>query len=164
MLMTLGSAELVYGAAGFASVTTLGEDHNFVITLSDRKIDAYQQRLAHQLQTLNTKVDWVRPLTRRLQRLLGWGDVCATEKDVTKACERGDAPELLALMPAFSGLIRAGDLDQLPGVWKAMQPGAAKPITDCIHDFVNEDRLQRRVPGPMWGVQIAYIPYAVCLL
>ena len=46
VLVSLGSSELVHGADGFAVVTTLSEEHYFVVTVSDRRIDVYQPKLA----------------------------------------------------------------------------------------------------------------------
>ena len=55
-------------------------------------------------------VEWTRPLTRRLQRLLGWGDVGATSADVMRAAKAGDRGELAELFPNAARLIM---LDQV---------------------------------------------------
>ena len=54
-------------------------------------------------------VEWVRPLTRRLQRLFGWGDVAADRAAVERASEAGDRMELLAIMPCAADVIERGE-------------------------------------------------------
>ena len=51
------------------------------------------------------RVEWVRPLDRSLQRILGFGDVYATRGDIENALRDCDDDELFALMPgaAVSG-------------------------------------------------------------
>ena len=57
----------------------------------------------------NPRVEWVRPLTRRLQRLFCWGDAAATREDAVRATEAGNVQEL--------------------------NHGSAPAARDCAHDF-----------------------------
>ena len=114
------------------------------------------------------EVTWVRPLTRRLQRLFGWGDVCATEADIARACKAGDAEELKAILPqavavapqffgkapntqaasSSSSQLVAEDQDislaLLPKVLTALRSGLP-PLEDCRHEFWQE---VNKVRGP----------------
>jgi len=83
-----------------------------------------------------TKVDWVKPLTVRLQRLFGWGDVTASAKEISEACEREDLTELEAILPGSACLLdkEIVALQQIPQVAKAARE-ALPAIKDCAHDF-----------------------------
>ena len=71
---------------------------------------AFASRTRAEIKKLpgNPQVEWVRPLTRRLQRLFGWGDVASTRADVERAAKAGDEEELKALMPQAATIINAG--------------------------------------------------------
>ena len=60
------------------------------------------------------QVHWVRPLTRRLQRLFGWGDVSPTRADVVHATKSGDIEELRALTPQAAEVIEDVDVSVAP--------------------------------------------------
>ena len=77
---------------------------------------------------------WVRPLTRRLQRLFHWGDVLATQNDVARACKADDGEELKAIMPQAYGLIERGEYEQLPMLFGALQNGEQRMVTDRSDD------------------------------
>jgi hypothetical protein len=58
---------------------------------------------------LSAKVEWVRPFSRRLQRLFGWGDVWASKEVVKRAGEEGDNTTLLKIVPEQRLAIQLGD-------------------------------------------------------
>ena len=131
-LPALGASELVRGAGAFACVTLTGSFY-FVTVLEERSIPNYVHKLTRQIQKLpgNPQVEWVRPLTRRLQRLFGWGDVASTRADVMRAAKAGDEEELKALLPQAATMIDAGEVDQLPALHDALR--AAPALEDCKH-------------------------------
>ena len=81
----------------------------------------------------NPRVEWVRPLTRRLQRLFCWGDAAATREDVVRATKAGDLQELKAIMPQ-ARVDECKDPSQLPALFEALS-GNAPALQDCKHDF-----------------------------
>ena len=147
---TFGTAQLVLEASAFATIRTVSGDFYFVITATERKIDAYAQTLKDQLQKAalpgSPRVEWVRPLTRRLQRLFGWGDVCATKEDVQAAALAEDQEELVSIMPRAAGLIRRGEYKVLRALHDAERNGLPA-LADCRHEFFAENPYER-VPGP----------------
>jgi len=139
-LATLGAAELVQGAGSFAVVQNDGNVRNdgnyFVVTTRKRRdLNTTSTVLKRKIEQLpgEPKVEWVRPLTRRLQRLFGWGDVAADRAAVARACKAGDTAELLAIMPEAGKIIARGDFEQLPGLHDALREPPA--LEDCKHDF-----------------------------
>ena len=66
-----------------------GEHQGHYIVLTHKKLceeHGIARRLQTQLQERpgSPQAVWVRPLTRRLQRLFHWGDVLATQNDVAR--------------------------------------------------------------------------------
>ena len=139
----------VLGAGAYAVVyitpdTTLEEELYLVLTLD--KAYKFQNRAASIKQSIeqlpgDPKVEWVSRLTRRLQRRFGWGDVCSTTASVTRACEKGDKEELLAILPDASDLIQRGEFTELPALYNALSAGMiAERTTGTI--------AQRMITGP----------------
>ncbi len=102
----------------FARVSREGEPGvlYYIVTLAkpmsscNGNISVKRQLMKNQIQTT---IHWILPLDRRLQRLLGWGDVRTTPEDVKRACRREDKEALLQLMPRAEVLIRRGCFDLL---------------------------------------------------
>ena len=81
LLTDWGAARVVQGDGAFARVLLLNEDSFLIITLARAaKIDPAARAISTGIAGLPgaPKVTWVRPLTRRLQLLFGWGDVAGT--------------------------------------------------------------------------------------
>ena len=130
------------------------------------RVDYIKESLL-QLPTHPT-VEWVRPLTRRLQRRFGWGDVCASEADVRQACEKGDVEELKALMPQAATVIEEADYAVLPGLFAALR-GEVPQLEDCEHEFFQEVPFERvlgpcarGVPGGAPDSRTHVQPYTQC--
>ena len=87
------------------------------------------------------KVEWVRMLSVRLQRLFGWGDVSATTDDVRAACDQHNFPEVMALVPGAALLPVQGDLTMFPRLFEALRVGLPA-VEDCAHEFNDHG------PGP----------------
>ena len=49
-------------------------------------------------------VEKIYPLTRRLQRRFGWGDVCATPESAREAWAKGDMEEIKVIMPEIAAV------------------------------------------------------------
>ena len=84
------------------------------------------------------QVDWVRPMTRRLQRLFGWGDAGATGADVARAVDGADVEELAVLIPQAADMIMRNAVD-----WKHLP--ALHSVSQCapIAGLAIEDRSAR---------------------
>ena len=133
------TGRLAEGAGGCASVTLPATKETYLV-LTEAAAHRFEWRARHlkgSIQQLpgDPRVQWIRPLTRQLQRLLGWGDVLSTKEDVARACEAGDAAELKALLPQAAALIDREDLDQLPMLHDALRSNEPAPLTDCQHVF-----------------------------
>ena len=92
---------------------------------------------------------YVRPLTRRLQRLFHWGDAHAKRADVEKACKAEDVDELLAILPQARRVIEREnpvELALIPQLHDALQSPPA--LEDCQHEFFQEHHLAPTVRGP----------------
>ena len=147
-LATLGAAELVHGAGSFAVVE--GAAGNYFVLTAGKHHDlaAWSQKLKQKIEQLpgDCGVQWVRPLNRRLQRLFEWGDVASDRAAVARACKAGDTAELLAIMPQAHRVIEAGDFNDFPALFDAVNTGMPALI-DCNHKFFSENAFQK-VAGP----------------
>ena len=79
---------MVKGAGAVAQVQMPSGECYFVLTdHAPRLIQSTVVKLAADIRKLPSApaVEWVRPLTTRLQRLFAWGDVTATRQDVEQA-------------------------------------------------------------------------------
>ena len=114
-LQALGSSQLVFGAGAFATISCLG-DYYFFVRVEERAIPKFVHKLGKDINNLPGKpqVHWVRPLTRRLQRLFGWGDVLTVRADVVHATKSGDIEELRALTPQAAEVIEDVDVSVAP--------------------------------------------------
>ena len=138
-LPTWMTGRLADGAGGCASIKLPATEELYLV-LTEAAAHRFEIRarlLKASIEQLpgDPLVEWVRPLTRRLQRLLGWGDVLSTKEDVARACTAGDAAELKALLPQAAALIDRKDLDQLPMLHDALRGNEPAPLTDCQHVF-----------------------------
>ena len=63
--------------------------------------NAFASKMRVEIEKLpgNPKVEWTRPLRRRLQRIFGWGHVAASRAEAVRATRAGDVEELCVLMP-----------------------------------------------------------------
>ena len=104
-------------AAAFGSARLSDGDRRFAVVVSDAVYYVHTtestEKLSEHAGTLRaalsaaplgdaTTVSWIRPLSRGLQRALGWGDVAATEADVSAAADAasvGDTGPLRELFP-----------------------------------------------------------------
>jgi len=79
------------GANAVAMVSLERDESKIYIVLTRPEVRSndYTPALARKLQKppLSAKVEWVRPFTRRLQRLFGWGDVWASREVLERALE-----------------------------------------------------------------------------
>lgn len=170
VLATWLTARLSDGAGSCASVKML--DGTVYLVLTDDAVHRWSTRVTTIEQSLlqhlgNPTVEWVRPLTRRLQRLLGWADVASTKEDVARACKAGDIEELKALLPQAHKLIAEEEFEQLPMLHDALQAhkliaeeefeqlpmlhdalrGDMPMLMDCQHSFFEEES-RFAVQGP----------------
>ena len=110
-LLTFGAAELVQGAGAFAVVHLPIQDEWYFVVSFDavRSIPKYAAKLTKQIEQLPgaPKVEWVRAFTRRFQRLLGFGDVAATQQNLKAACDQEDTAEVIAIAPEAAAFIKA---------------------------------------------------------
>ena len=139
------TGRLAEGAGGCASVTLPATEETYIV-LTEAVAHRFEWRVRHlkgSVQQLpgNPRVQWIRPLTRPLQRLLGWGDVLSTKDDVACACEAGDKAELKALMPQAVALVDREEFDQLPMLYEAFRD-VTLVLEDCSHDFKDACGLQ----------------------
>ncbi len=90
---------------------------------------ALAERLRKGLQQLpgSPQVEWVRPLTRRLQRLFGWGDVATTRNDVACAAKAGDLQEQRKEQ-------KASDAVAPNGVHYKWHPHVERPLSFYVTD------------------------------
>ena len=99
------------------------------------------------------QAEWIRPLTRRLQRLFHWGDVLSTKEDVTRACKAGDSAELMALLPQARELIKREEFMQLPMVHDALRGDMPPMLADSQseEERQQEQRALHDVQGHTWS-------------
>ena len=89
LLHSLGQAELLHGAGAYAVVQVKVAEPGTFLVLSlaqPRHFESSAAELTRKVEQLpgHPKVEWVRALTRRLQRLFGWGDVISTRELVAR--------------------------------------------------------------------------------
>ena len=156
MLAELCRACIVTGDGAVALVETDSvsfEPGLFLVVSLDKahKLDATVSELKQRVLKLpgEPEVLYVRPLTRRLQRLFRWGDAHAKRADVEKAAKAADVAELLAIMPEARRIVERDDpveLALLPQVHDALQSPPA--LEDCQHEFFQGHHLAPTVRGP----------------
>ncbi len=124
------SSQLVTGAGAAAFVKTAHGDMYIVLTEAkehrvEGRIRAFRESIA-QLPG-SPLVEWIRPMTRRLQRLFGWGDAAATREAVTRAVKAGNLEELKTIMPQAARLIDREELGLLPALYDALKSSTPAP-------------------------------------
>jgi hypothetical protein len=105
----------------------------YIVTLGSTNNGKRALELQLSKVTDRPKVDWVKQLDRRLQRMLGWGDVNTTHADVERACGEQNIEELLQILPAAEVLIRHREFDRL--ATETPDTGLLA-LDDCLHEFV----------------------------
>ena len=124
------------GIAAMVQVYTVGDDPGFYLVVTENAAhrDGGRERAlkASLQQTVgNPQVEWVAPMSRRLQRLFGWGDVVTTREDVVRASKAGDIDELKRIMPEALAYLDSEDLDldTMPYLYDELQrpPPPPKP-------------------------------------
>jgi hypothetical protein len=133
---------------GAAAVVRCGVDGYLVLTCRSPHRASNFPKLKREIEQLpgQPTVLGIEPLTRRLQRLLGWGDVLTTRADVERAVAARDTDQLYRIMPAAKSLIDRGDLEVLP-VLSDTPMDELLMIEGCRHIFFEEMPCQR-IMGP----------------
>jgi hypothetical protein len=153
-IQAFGAAALVNGAGAVAQVQMPSGECYFVLTDSTpRSIQYTATKLAADIRKLPAAptVEWVRPLTVRLQRLFAWGDVTATRQDVERAVAKEDTAELRAMLPQAARLIDDGDTEMLSvPPMHSMRPGGSWPLRTppTRSGFTPSTRLSGGMCGP----------------
>ena len=103
-------SEAIYGRVfAYALHAHALEEHTYMI-LTLPKLIRFEQARCSLLKRVFTfaqgviHVEKIYPLTRRLQRRFGWGDVCATPESARRAWEKGDMEELKTIMPEIAAV------------------------------------------------------------
>jgi hypothetical protein len=115
-LQAFGAASLVKGTGAVAQVQLPSGECYFVLTGgTPRTIQHTVVKLAADIRKLPAApaIEWVRPLTTRLQRLFAWGDVTATRQDVERAVAMSDSDGLRDMLPQAAAVIDEDDQDAL---------------------------------------------------
>ena len=142
-----GTAELIRGAGAYALVVVhrcVDEaDEGCYFVLTERREKSASKHATSFMRALresagNPRADWIGPLSRRLQRLFGWGDVFAGAADVHEAVSAGNEEELVAIMPGSAVLIDRGELALIPRAEEAIRCGLPA-LPDCQHTFFTEE-------------------------
>ena len=141
MVRTWLDGQLVIGAAAWALVRIQLPDceaEELYAVLTERaphRVEGRAKAIQDGIAQLpgQPRAEWVRPLTRRLQRLFHWGDVAATRADVVRATKAGDVQELQAILPK-APLVEQDDLSAVPALFDAIRSNAPA-LPDCEHDF-----------------------------
>ena len=171
----------VYQGAGACAVVEVqeGQKSLFFVQTCDKECEekCFENKVKKEFLKLpnSPQVEWVRPMTRQLQRLLGLGDVTTTREDVVCAAEAGDVEELKIIMPQAERQIDQGLLKLLPAIWDTFSEDIvraaardsegtpalqdAQQARECNHDFFGF----RHVLGPCKRGSHHYPPYTQCL-
>ena len=139
--------EAIYGRV-FAYALRGGEydDAAYMIMTLPKPI-RFEQARCSLLKRLSTfacgviHVEKITPLTRRLQRHFGWGDVRATPESARAAWEKGDTDELAAIIPpppggqemAFHVACRSAQAAPQPVYWQHSELRLPFYVTDYTH-------------------------------
>ena len=152
------------GACACVFLPTAGVDFIVVTEAAAHRVEGRVRALKTGIEQLpgNPGVEWVRPLTRPLQRLFGWGDVLSTKEAVVHACKAGDPTELKALLPQARALIDRGDFEHLPMLHDVLREGMPA-LADCKHVFYEEPSRFVVLPGPCSRNHIHPAPFTKCV-
>ena len=100
MMLSQWAASRVVTGAGAYAVVDMANGDVFVVLVMARavRVENAAENVKAEIQQLpgSPLVEWVRPLTRRLQRLFGWGDAastsCARQRLATSRSWRRSCP------------------------------------------------------------------------
>jgi hypothetical protein len=125
------------------------------------------------------EIQWVRPMTVRLQRLFGWGDVTVTKEEMADAVNREDWKEVRFAIPGSARLIEEGRFDELPalvakvrGEVEPDEEGALGAIVEHREGELEEEppyaalypktvwRMHPERPKPIYVIDQAKVPEA----
>ena len=86
------------------------------------------------------EVSWIRPLNRHLQRLFGWGDICAADvaAEVEKAVANKDFHRIRMIVPQFAKY-SVERMDEIRCLLSRITNGLLNPapaILDCSHNWI----------------------------
>ena len=145
-----GQAYLITGATvGFAVVVRC-DDAYMVHTLArpaqlTNHAPIFTRRLLASLSPNGSvesiaSVSWVRPLNRHLQRLFGWGDVCASDvvAEVERAAENQDFHRIRTIVPHFANY-KNDQMYEIRSLLSRIAMGLLNPapaILDCSHNWI----------------------------
>ena len=114
LLSEWAASRVVNGAGAYAIVEMPTGDIYAVIAVAQAmRVENAAANMKAAIEQLpgGPQVEWVRPLTRRLQRLFCWGDAGSTSEDVARAAIDGNVEELAALVPQAAGMIMREEVD-----------------------------------------------------
>ena len=137
LLSEWAASRVVNGAGAYAIVEMPTGDIYAVIAMAQAmRVENAAANMKAAIEQLpgGPQVEWVRPLTRRLQRLFCWGDAGSTSEDVARAAIDDNVEELAALVPQAAGMIlrREVEWQHLPALHSVSQgaPIAGLAIED----------------------------------
>ena len=96
-------------------------------------------------------VEKIYPLTRRLQRRFGWGDVCATPETARRAWEKGDMEELKIIMPEIAAVACA----RAPEASCGKEDGVEERIQTNLRLMLHTNRID---VGSLFGAMRSEVP------
>ena len=108
LLSQWAASRVVDGAGAYAVVEMPNGDIYVVIGMAQAvRVENAAANMKAAIEQLpgGPQVEWVRPLTRRLQRLFRWGDAGSTSADVAQAADDDNVEELAALVPHAASMI-----------------------------------------------------------
>ncbi len=114
LLSEWAASRVVDGAGAYAVVDMPNGDIYVVVCMAKAARTEYAAaNMKASIEQLpgSPQVDWVRPMTRRLQRLVGWGDAGATGADGARAIDGADVEELAVLIPQAADMIMWNEVD-----------------------------------------------------
>ena len=137
LLSQWAASRVVDGAGAYAIVEMPTGDIYAVIAMAQAvRVENAAANMKAAIEQLpgGPQVEWVRPLTRRLQRLFCWGDAGSTSADVARAADDDNVEELAALVPQAASMIlrREVEWQHLPALHSVSQgaPIAGLAIED----------------------------------
>ncbi len=146
------TSQIVSGAGGGAMVKTVQGDMYIVITEAKaHRVEGRSRAFRESISQLpgSPPVEWIRPMTRRLQRLFGWGDVATTREDVARTAKAGNLEELRTIMPQAARFIDREELELLPALHDALSVALVPPAPQ------NATALALPAPAPQNATALA---------
>ena len=146
------------GIEGVATVTVADSVYFIATSAREQRLDNAKRKWTAVMKKVTcanlmklsqlASVEWVRPLDRSLQRILGLGDVYATRGDIEKAVGDDNTNELLTLMPNAAALLDREQTLVLPALHDALEAEGLPALADCRHQFSTENMFTPAVDGP----------------